>query len=83
MGVSAKGTSGISNLAGRKRNAKFTEPTTIGRASCDVQRQRPKGFPVGLAGKRRGRQIDVTLSMALVASETLGLPFLICLSFVS
>lgn len=82
--VSAEGTSGITNLAGRKGNAKCGPPTTLGRASCDVSGSgRRDSREGGLAGKRRGRQVDVTCSMALVASEALGVPFLIRLSFVS
>lgn len=34
-----------------REKATFTKPATIGRASCDVQRQRPKG----VSGQPRGK----------------------------
>lgn len=40
-----------------REKAKFTELATIGRASCDVPRQRPKGIPGQPRGKELG-QLD-------------------------
>lgn len=70
-------TNGVSNFAGREGRVKLREPATIGRAFCDVQRQRSKGFLGQPQGKElwRGGPVYSTLNMAVVVSEIIVLFF--------
>lgn len=67
-----------------REKATFTKPATIGRASCDVQRLRPKG----VSGQPRGKEAGKTDRHypkygTCRVWYCLGFLFLTCLSFVS